>query len=100
MSTVSDYKELRQIKDGLAPLFERAEKEGLWFNSNYQDLWFSPSELKRKHEKDEFLWGACNWTLRKPSERTHELKETVDDAKRELAEWEKKLNNPLTTAVK
>lgn len=57
----------------LEPLFERAEKEGLWFYSNYQDFWLSPQELKEYQSEGRFVWGAVNWQLRNPYERLNEL---------------------------
>ena len=58
-----------QICESMAPLFEKAEKEGLWFRSPYQDLWFSPAELKAHQAKGNFCWGPVNWELRDPAER-------------------------------
>ena len=49
-------------------MFEEAEKEGLWFFCNYQQLWFTPGELREKHKKGEFVWGRTNWKLRNPQE--------------------------------
>jgi len=55
--------------DNLVPMMERAKKEGLWFRSHYQHLWFSPEDLEEEWKNKKFLWGACNWTLLKPEER-------------------------------
>lgn len=55
-----------EILEGLKPLFERAEREGLWFRSHYQGITFSPHELRKEHAKGSFLWGACNWELIEP----------------------------------
>lgn len=56
------------------PLFRRAEQEGLWFYSPYQQLWFSPEALRRQQERGSFRWGAVNWELRDPRERIAELR--------------------------
>ncbi len=47
----------------------KAEREGKWLHCNYQDLWFSPSELREHQAKGDFRWGPVNWTLREPSEK-------------------------------
>lgn len=62
-----------QILESLKILFERAEREGLWFHCSYQDLWFSPSELRDQHNGGMFIWSARNWMLRNPQERVNEL---------------------------
>lgn len=82
-----------EVLKSLEPLFEKAEKEGLYFVSNYQQIWFSPKELKEKHDNNSFLWGAVNWQLRDPSEETERLKEAVEYAKEQLINWETRLLN-------
>lgn len=75
------------ILDSLQPLFERAEREGLWFNCSYQDLWFSPTELKKLHKDGRFIWGAQNWTLRNPQERLNEIENTERRIQQEKNEF-------------
>lgn len=58
-----------EILKELEPLFKKAEKYGLWFYCNYQDLWFSPNELREEHKNGKFIWGSVNWKLRDPIER-------------------------------
>jgi hypothetical protein len=65
------------ILTGLAPLFERADREGLMFHCSYQDLWFTPAELRKAHAEGRFLWGAVNWTLRSRQEREEQLQRAV-----------------------
>jgi len=74
----------KEIEEGLKPLFEIAEKEGLWFWCHYQDLWFSPSELKRKQAEGRFCWGAVNWKLRNPQEKIKELNCKIQRLKDEI----------------
>jgi len=83
--------EHEEIVEGLKPLFEKAEKEGLWFYSNYQELWFSPAELKQKQAGGTFLWGAVNWKLRNPKEHLEELKREVKAAELRMKEFELKI---------
>lgn len=56
-------------------MFEQAEREGLWFYSPYQQLWFSPRQLRAHHEAGKFRWGAVNWKLRDPRERIADLRD-------------------------
>lgn len=55
-------------------LFRRAREERLWFFSSYQQLWFSPEELKRAQDCGDFRWGVANWELRDPRERVNQLR--------------------------
>lgn len=54
------------ILKSLEPLFSQAEKEGLWFRSNYQHIELSPKELKVEHANGRFIWGFSNWNLFDP----------------------------------
>lgn len=55
-----------RMDDAMRQLFEKAERENLWFYSPYQQLWFSPAELKRAQRKGQFRWSSSNWQLRSP----------------------------------
>lgn len=57
-----------EIIASLQPLFEEARSKKLWFHSNYQDLWFSPTELLEAQMQGKFIWSAENWQLRNPNE--------------------------------
>ena len=65
----------------LQPLFEKAEKEGLWFFSSYYQIWFSPKELKKQHKEESFLWGAVNWKLLDPNEELQEFDVKIEACK-------------------
>jgi len=67
-----------EILKTLEPLFEKAQKEGLWFFCNYQSLWFSPAELRIKHQEGKLVWGVVNWTLRNPNEHIKELEDELE----------------------
>lgn len=67
----------------LEPLFERAEREGLWFYCSYQSLWFSPAQLRAAHKDGRFIWGPMNWQLRVPRERVEEAERRAEAAMRE-----------------
>lgn len=67
-----------RILESLEPLFREALAKKLWFHSSYQDLWFSPAELRRMHAEGRFVWGPVNWKLRAPSEY---LERTLNDVR-------------------
>ena len=68
----------------LEPLFERAEREGLWFYSNYQGLWFSPAQHRKEHANGKFRWGPVNWQLLPPSEYIAGAEQRAKQANEEL----------------
>lgn len=57
------------IIQGLEPLLQEAERKGLWLVSHYQQIWFSPQQLRTHLANGKYLWGPPNWELRYPSER-------------------------------
>lgn len=75
------------VVESLAPLFKRAEAEGLWFHCGYQNLWFSPKQLKAEHDRGRFIWGAVNWTLRDPKVRLAQLEKHADSAAKEVGKF-------------
>jgi hypothetical protein len=74
-----------QILEDFDPLFERSEREGLWFWTRYQDLWFSPDTLRAYHQRGSFIWEVADWSLRDPKEHIEELSRKVAQAETELA---------------
>jgi hypothetical protein len=80
------------ILKGLKPLFEKAEREGLWFYTSYQDLWFAPAELKQAQKEGRFVWGAVNWILRNPQERLSEFNNTERRLNHERSEFLARMN--------
>lgn len=69
-----------QMRQLLEPLISQAEAEGKWLHCSYQDLWFSPAQLREENRKGSFLWGPVNWTLRDPQERLAEAQRRADSA--------------------
>lgn len=57
---------------GLNALMDKAEAEGKWLWCNYQDIWFSPKQLREQNRNGKFRWGAVNWHLRDPQEKIDE----------------------------
>jgi hypothetical protein len=53
----------------LNALIDKAEGEGKWLWCHYQDLWFSPGQLREQNRNGKFRWGPVNWKLRDPQER-------------------------------
>src|ERR1700684_2463853 len=54
----------------LAEMMERAKQQRLCFWSPYQDLWLTPEELQSAWNLGLFRWGAVNWKLRDPAEKS------------------------------
>jgi hypothetical protein len=71
----------------MEPLFERAEKNKLWFWSRYQDIWLSPTQLKTEMAGGRFRWGPSNWELRDPGERTKELENSIKATQQKRDQW-------------
>ena len=88
---------IKQIKDGLAPMFERARKEKLWFRSFYQNMWFSPDELQAKHDEGELLWGAVNWELVDPNKKIKYLENEIEEKKKEIEYFKERIKNEQKT---
>lgn len=91
MNACANSKDRKRIAEGLAPLFERACSEGLWFNANYQNIWFSPKELIEKLERGNFWWGVANWALYPPSAYLAAKQREVDAAIQELSEAQERI---------
>jgi len=82
---------MNAIDESLLPLFVRADREGLWFYSPYQRLWFSPNELRVYLDDGRFRWGAVNWVLRDPHEALAEARAAVRNAEKEVAAIEARM---------
>lgn len=81
--------------DEMEPMFAEAKKRRLWFYSAYQNLWWSPDELRTEQEAGRFRWGPANFKLRAPAEYIAERQRAVDEetrrleeAWRRIADWE------------
>jgi len=79
------------IKASLVPLIAEARATKKWLWCNYQDMWFSPSELEKANAEGRFLWGPINWRLRDPQERVLELERAVSGAQAQLERFKKAL---------
>ena len=75
----------------LQPLFKEAEEKGLWFYCNYQNLWFSPEELRELHNNGKFIWGLPNWMLRNPNEKLTALRKNCANAEKEYEDFKNRL---------
>lgn len=65
--------EEKELLKEIESMIQEAERKGLWLKSKYQNLWFSPEELRKEVRKGHFRWGRENWTMRDPKERKEEL---------------------------
>jgi hypothetical protein len=80
-----------ELDRDFAPLFEQAEREGLWFCCHYQDIWCSPSELREHHKNGRYRWGIINWELRKPAEHLAELERFAKTTSDNVAAFKKRI---------
>ena len=79
------------IKIEMEPLFRSAETNNLWFHCAYQDLWFSPKDLREAQAKGTFCWGPLNWTLRSPGEHQKQLISKLESAKQAIQDFSERL---------
>lgn len=61
----------------LNELIDQAEREGKWLWCRYQDMWFSPAELRAETTNGRFRWGAVNWRLRDPQEHLDAARQNI-----------------------
>lgn len=83
--------EKEQILKELEPLFAKAEKEGLWFYSSYQQMWFTLKELRKSHNEGRFVWGVSNWQLRSPYEKLEELQTLKRNIEKQIEDVKSKI---------
>lgn len=87
--------EKEEILLSLQPLFEKAEKEKLWFYCSYQDLWFSPKELKDMQKAGRFIWGEVNWVLKDPLEKVRWIEKRIEDSRKERENFIKRIEEEV-----
>lgn len=80
-------------------LFARAEREGLWFYSHYQDFWLSPGELREEQANGQFRWGPVNWELRNPFDGLQSLHRKSGEALAAEAAFKARLDGALAAAI-
>jgi hypothetical protein len=83
--------EKQKVFTELEPMFKEAREKGLWFYCSFEDLWFSPDELKSEQKNGNFIWGVCNWELRNPKEHVACLENRIRSAERELLDFQSRL---------
>ena len=88
-----DIKELRRldILESLKPLFKEAQEKNLWFQGNYQCIWFSPPELVAQHLTGLYVWGPENWRLADPFEHLQRLEHARNSAQNEVDKFKLRL---------
>lgn len=80
----------KHILELLEPMFEQAERESLWFRSNYQGVSFSPTELRKEQAQGRLIWGPVNWTLFNPETLLKNAEREYDKAIEHNAEiWKR-----------
>ena len=68
-----------------------AESTGKWLFTSYQQLWFSPSELRSHQANGRFRWGVVNWQLRDPRERLDQFDRDENNARFERSQFVKRV---------
>lgn len=85
------YDVVETWKEELSRLIDKAERDGQWLRCSYQDLVFTPQELRDENAKGRFVWGVCNWQLIDPRERLNAELKKAEAAASNAAEIRKKL---------
>ena len=75
--TISDI-EMKLIEGGLYDLADEAEMKRLWLFCSYQQLWFSPQEIREKCKRGE-PFSKQNWSLRDPNELLEEIDREIKE---------------------
>lgn len=52
-----------QVEIALEPLIAQADRDGMLLVTGYQNLAFTPDELRRANAEGKFRWGPDNWRL-------------------------------------
>ena len=88
MSTMTTFD-----KAALSELINQAEAEGKWLHCHYQDLWFSPAELRSENSAGNFVWGVVNWVIRDPQEQLDRLDRDIEGAVRNRDAFAKRMRH-------
>lgn len=80
-----------EILRSLEPLYAKAVSERLIFWCRYQDLHFTPRELREAQAAGRYVWGAGNWELVEPGARIRELEDKVERARSAAANFRERL---------
>lgn len=81
----------------LAPLFEIAERDVLWFFARYNSLWFRPDELRAHQARGKFLLQPEMWQLRCPFERLAEIDAEITRKQHEREKFAERIGRPART---
>jgi len=87
-----DQDKKNRILKTLEALFFEAKKHSLWFYCGYNNLWFSPSELKKEHSENRYVWSVCNWALRNPNGELKRLENSIEHAQNNYDEFKKRIS--------
>lgn len=78
--------------EDLAPLFERAHREALWFQHTgmHDEIFMSPYELEKEMRAGNYRWGATNWELVTSDQlRERHYNEPIREMEEERARFDK-----------
>ena len=79
--------ELATLCDDLLTMCDEAERAGQWLNCSYQDIWFSPHELRVEIGRGRFWWDRVNWQFRDPREHAEYLDRQIAAAQAERSRF-------------
>lgn len=77
----------------LRVLIEKAEHEGKWLRCFYQNLWFSPAELRHANDNGRFNWSPENFELRDPQDLLEQKRYALNVAQADLEAAERRVRN-------
>jgi hypothetical protein len=80
-------------------LIEQAKREGKWLYCCYQQLWFSPDELRAENEQGRFRWGTVNWQLRDPVEKLEQMVADSDSLKAGIGTFALRIQSSMSTSL-
>lgn len=90
---MTDAEQRAAIIADMEPLIAEAKNKRWWFKSHYQDIWFSPDELRAAMQEGRFVWGPTNWSMSDPRNMLSELQRRIVDLNAEYLRCERRLRN-------
>lgn len=72
-------------------LIAEAERRGMWLHTDYQNLTFSPRELREANERGQFKWGAASFRLVDPRTELAALERKAAEAQDDVARFRERM---------
>ncbi len=88
MNVLKEYEE----KQAIEKLIDEAETKNFWIHIDYQNIWYSPQEMRDEiKELGRARFHSNNWNIRDPKEHLRYLTDKARQAVSELRQFEKQL---------